>query len=82
MAHDVDRQIIRIVQQTNFSLQFDETCTRENESLFVAYVKFIFSIINSLCAEFLFSDGIVVNAMTPQIIVIHCALHRANLVAK
>ncbi len=33
MADDVERQLIRILQQTNFALQLDETLTHGNEAL-------------------------------------------------
>ncbi len=37
MADDVERQLIRIVQQTNFALQLDETFTHVYEVLLMVF---------------------------------------------
>ncbi len=129
MTDDVERQLVRMPQQTNFALQLDETLTHGNEALLMVYARFVNPTTNALCDEYLFSDSLGVNAtaeaifnalsaylvsndipfaniigcttdgattmvgrhsgftsrlkaMAPQIITIHCALRRENLVAK
>ncbi len=67
MAADVERQIVRILQQTNFALQLDETLTHGNEALLMVYVRFVSPTKNALCDEFLFSDFLGVNATAEAI---------------
>ncbi len=54
MAGDVERQLGRVLQQTNFALQLNETLTHGNEALLMVYVRFVSSTTNALCVEYLF----------------------------
>ncbi len=67
MAEDVEHQLIRIIHQTNFALQLDETLTHECEALLIVYVRHVSFIIDSLCDEFLFWDFLGVNAASETI---------------
>ncbi len=37
MADDVERQLVRMLQQTYFALQLDEALTHGNEALFLTW---------------------------------------------
>ncbi len=67
MADDVERQLVRMLQHTNFALQLDETLTRGNEALLMVDVRFVSPTTNVLCNEYLFSDFLGVNATAEAI---------------
>ncbi len=67
MANDVERQLVRMLQQTNVILQLDETLTHGDEALLMVYECFVSSTTNVLCDEYLFSDFLVVNATAEAI---------------
>ncbi len=54
MADDVDRQLNRMLQQTNFALQLDETLTHLNEAPLMVYTRFVGPTTNALCEEYFF----------------------------
>ncbi len=56
MADDVERQLVRMLQQTNFALQLDETLTHGNEALLMVYARFVSPTTNALCDEYIFLD--------------------------
>ncbi len=56
MAGDVERQLGRVLQQTNFALQLNETLTHGNEALLMVYARFVSPTTIALCGEYLFSD--------------------------
>ncbi len=52
MADDVERQLVRMLQQTYFAPQLDETLTHGNESVLMLYARFVSPTTNALCDEF------------------------------
>ena len=53
MAEKVEETLSKMLMTTEFSLQLDESTLRGNESLLLAYVRFIKG--GSLCQELLFA---------------------------
>ncbi len=54
MADDVERQLVRMLQQTNFALQLDEALPHGNEALLMVYAHFVSPTTNVLCDEYIF----------------------------
>ncbi len=54
MADVVERQFIRLLQQTNFAFQLDEILTHETEALLMVYVQFINSTTDRCATNFCF----------------------------
>ncbi len=67
MADDCERQLVRMLQQTNFALQLDGTLTHGNEALLMVYARFVSPTTNVLCDEYLFSDFLGVYATAEAI---------------
>ncbi|XP_014790427.1 protein ZBED8-like [Octopus bimaculoides] len=53
MADDIEDQLCIILKKTEFSLQLDESALPGNDSLLLAYVRFVKE--ESLCQELLFA---------------------------
>ena len=41
LAIDVEQQLCKVLQTTEFALQLDESTLRDNEALLMAYVRYI-----------------------------------------
>jgi hypothetical protein len=54
MFEDVQRSVTDFLKTAEFSLQFDESTLRNNESLLLAYVRFINY--KNICQELLFAN--------------------------
>ncbi len=53
-ADDIERQLVRMLQKTNFALQLDKALTHGNEALLMVYARFVSPTTNLLCDEYLF----------------------------
>ncbi|KFD49828.1 hypothetical protein M513_09295 [Trichuris suis] len=56
MAHDIEDQLVALLQSKKFSLQIDETTLQDNDTLLMAYVRFWNA--NTLMEEMLFARKI------------------------
>ncbi|KFD45546.1 hypothetical protein M513_13573 [Trichuris suis] len=56
MAHDIEDQLVALLQSKKFSLQIDETTLQDNDALLMAYVRFWNA--NTLMEEMLFARKI------------------------
>ncbi|KFD50507.1 hypothetical protein M513_08575 [Trichuris suis] len=83
MAHDIEDQLVALLQSKKFSLQIDETTLQDNDALLMAYNVIA-------CA----SDGAAsmvgryrgfiahLKRVLPSVFTIHCVIHREHLVSK
>ncbi|XP_077301648.1 protein FAM200C-like [Arctopsyche grandis] len=96
VANDIEIQLCEELQSKEFSLQLDESTLRDNESLLLAYVRFVKN--EEIIEEMLFSKllntdtkamvgrhrGFILRLknVAPNVLTIHCIIYRQHLVAK